>query len=433
MKPMRSWGRLSADMHQIISLNDPGQVSQELQIHGPGIAYGNGRSYGDQCLNPGGILWCTVGLDHLTHWNPDTGVLVCESGVLLRDIQRLLVPQGWMLPVTPGTQLITVGGAIANDVHGKNHHALGSFGDHVLRLWLARSSGELIECGPTQQSQWFSATVGGMGLTGVIVRAELQLRRVAGPWLETETIPYQGLDEFFALADGSEAEWEHTVAWVDCLAGGASGPRGIFLRANPSQSAQVATFRPNGHRMPLTPPVSLVNRLTLRPFNTGYYHLQRGRAGRALQHYEPFSYPLDGVSEWNRMYGPRGFYQYQSVVPRATGREVTRAMLHEIARSGEGSFLAVLKTFGERTAPGMLSFARPGTTLALDFPNRGDRTLQLFARLDAIVSEAGGALYPAKDARMPRHMFEAGFPRLHEFALLRDPGMHSGLSRRLID
>lgn len=433
MKRVRSWGRLSADGHQVVPLWDPSWVARALRTQGPGIAYGNGRSYGDQCLNSGGVLWHTAGLDHLNSWNPETGVLTCEAGVLLRDLQRLLVPRGWMLPVTPGTQLITVGGAIANDVHGKNHHALGSFGDHVLRLWLARSTGELIECGPMLESPWFSATVGGMGLTGVIVCAELQLRRVCGPWLKTETIPYRNLDEFFALADSSEAEWEHTVAWVDCLVDVASGPRGVFMRANPSPFNPETAPRPRELRMSFTPPISFVNRMTLRPFNTAYYHLQRARTGCALQHYESFSYPLDSLSEWNRMYGPRGFYQYQSVVPRETGRDVTHAMLREIARSGQGSFLAVLKTFGERPPPGMLSFARPGTTLALDFPNRGDCTLKLFERLDAIVLEAGGALYPAKDARMPRHMFEAGFPRLHEFARFRDPGTQSGMSRRLID
>lgn len=433
MIPIRSWGRVRAGAHHVVPLNDPARVSHELQTHGPGIAYGNGRSYGDQCLNPDGVLWRTAGLDHVSHWNPDTGVLTCEAGVLLQDIQRLWVPRGWMLPVTPGTQLVTVGGAIANDVHGKNHHALGSFGDHVLRLWLARSNGELIECSPVRQSPWFAATVGGMGLTGVIVRAELQLRRVDGPWLDTETIPYGSLDEFFALADGSEAAWEHTVSWIDCLAGSTSSNiRGIFMRANPSAATRGPTPQTKERRMPFTPPVSLVNRLTLRPFNAAYYHLQRKRAGRALQHYEPFSYPLDGLLEWNRMYGPHGFYQYQSVVPPYARLDATHAMLREIARSGEGSFLAVLKTFGQRSARGMLSFPRPGTTLALDFPNRDERTLRLFDRLDAIVLEAGGALYPAKDARMPRHVFEAGYPRLHEFLPMRDAGMSSAMSRRLL-
>lgn len=269
-----------------------------------------------------------------------------------------------------------------------------------------------------------------MGLTGVIVRAQLQLRRILGPWLDTDTISYGNLDEFFELADSSEACWEHTVSWIDCLAG--EHTRGIFLRANPSAATSGPSPRAGSRRMPVTPPISLVNRATLRPFNAAYFHFQRRKAGRAIAHYEPFSYPLDGLLEWNRMYGPKGFYQYQSVVPRAAGLDATREMLREIARSGEGSFLAVLKTFGDRTGPGMLSFPRPGVTLALDFPNRQHDTARLFERLDEIVLAAGGALYPAKDARMPARMFEAGYPRLTEFLPFRDPGITSSMSRRLL-
>jgi FAD/FMN-containing dehydrogenase len=185
--------------------------------------------------------------------------------------------------------------------------------------------------------------------------------------------------------------------------------------------------------MPLTPPISLVNRLSLRPFNTAYFHLTRWQAGRSLQHVEPFNYPLDNLLEWNRMYGPRGFYQYQSVVSRSVGADAVTAMLQAIQRSGQGSFLAVLKTFGERRAPGMLSFPMPGVTLALDFPNRGEDTLRLMDRLDAIVREAQGRLYAAKDARMPKDLWVSGYPRLNEFLAFRDPGIRSGFSRRLMD
>lgn len=427
---MQSWGRLSAGPHHVIPLVDPSRVAQAMQTHAPGIAYGNGRSYGDMCLNPGGVLWHTRGLDRLCSWNAETGMLVCESGVLLRDIQQTFVPKGWMLPVTPGTQFVTVGGAVANDVHGKNHHAMGSFGDQILRLWLARSDGQIIECTRDQASEWFFATIGGMGLTGVIVRVELKLRRISGPWLDTETIPYGSLDEFFGLSDASEAAWEHTVSWIDCLSG--ERTRGIFMRAKPSAATIGPLPKSGTRRMPVTPPVSLVNHMTLRPFNIAYHRLQRWKAGQAVAHYEPFFYPLDGLLEWNRMYGPNGFYQYQSVVPRAAGPDATREMLREIGRSGEGSFLAVLKTFGSRAGPGMLSFPRPGVTLALDFPNRRDSTLRLFSRLDEIVLAAGGTLYPAKDARMSRRMFESGYPRLAEFLPFRDPGITSSMSRRLL-
>ena len=431
MKAVSSWGRLSAEPHHVFSARDLPALQQTLRHRNrPGVAHGMGRSYGDACLNPGGTLWLTGGLDHFIAFNEDNGRLVCEAGVLLRDIQRLAVPRGWMLPVTPGTQLVTVGGAIANDVHGKNHHVLGSFGDHVLRLTLLRTNGETIECGPHERSDWFAATVGGVGLTGIITQAELQLRRTPGPWLDTETLAYANLDEFFQLADASEAHWEHTVSWIDCISGG--GGRGVFMRGNPIVTAPRPLPTAQQRTMPLVSPVSLVNRLSLRPFNMAYYHLKKWRAGRAITHYEAFFYPLDNLLEWNRMYGPRGFFQYQSVVPRAVGRDAIQAMLREIARSGDGSFLAVLKTFGNRQPVGMLSFAQPGVTLALDFPNHGARTHRLFERLDAIVREAQGRIYLAKDARLPRELFEAGYPRLPEFLPYRDPGISSGLSRRLM-
>ncbi len=429
MKAISSWGRLNALPHQLIKLADPDQVTDVIRQQKPGVAFGNGRSYGDVCLNPDGVLWHTGGLDRLIQFDGQTGRLVCGAGVLLRDIQRVMVPQGWILPVTPGTQLITVGGAIANDVHGKNHHVLGSFGDHVRRIRLIRTDGQVIECSQQQQADWFAATVGGMGLTGVIVEADIQLRQITGPWLETETLPYENLDDFFKLADDSEAGWEHTVSWIDCLS---DKGRGLFMRANPTDVGLPAEPKGRKLAMPLVPPVSLVNPLSLKPFNTLYYNLKKSKAGRSISHYEGFSYPLDNIMEWNRMYGPKGFFQYQSVVPREVGLAAVQATLGEIAKSGQGSFLAVLKTFGDRQPVGMMSFPQPGVTLALDFPNNGTKTLKLFERMDAIVREAGGRIYPAKDARMPRDLFEQGYPRLNDFLTFRDPGISSGLSRRLM-
>lgn len=431
MKPITSWGHLSADPHDVIVLNDITKVQGTIGLKDNlGIAHGMGRSYGDVCLNPQGKLWLTTGLDHFIFFDQNKGRLVCEAGILLRDIQRTIIPRGWILPVTPGTQLVTVGGAIANDIHGKNHHVSGSFGDHIQNLTLIRTDGSVIHCGPNENTNWFAATVGGLGLTGVITQVEIQLRRVAGPWLNTETLPYENLTEFFSLADDSEAQWEHTVSWIDCIS--KSGGRGLFMRGNPTNVSNCQPPISRKRTMPITPPISLVNRLSLRPFNMAYYHLKKWKAGKAISYYEPFFYPLDNLLEWNRMYGPKGFFQYQSVVPREVGGDAVKAMLKEIARAGDGSFLAVLKTFGNRQPLGMLSFPQPGVTLALDFPNHGDRTHKLFERLDAIVHEAKGRLYPAKDARMPRALFEEGYPRLNEFMKYRDLGISSGLSRRLM-
>ncbi|MEC5385601.1 FAD-binding oxidoreductase [Uliginosibacterium sp. H3] len=428
--PVSSWGRLAQPLHHIVALRDATAVPDLLRTgQGAGLAFGMGRSYGDVCLNDGGTLWKTTGLDRFVSFDEQSGLLVCEAGALVRDIQRLVIPRGWILPVTPGTQLITVGGAIANDVHGKNHHVLGSFGDHVKRIRLVRTDGSIIDCGPSEHAEWFAATVGGLGLTGVMTEVQIQLRRTSGPWLDTETIPYAGLDEFFTLADGSESGWEHTVSWIDCL--DRSG-RGVFMRGNPATRTDIPAPAKVGAGMPVVPPVSLVNGPSLRAFNTLYFNLKKHRAGRQQAHYEPFFYPLDNVPNWNRMYGPKGFFQYQSVVPRDVARDAVQAMLEVVSRSGSGSFLAVLKTFGDRESPGLLSFPRPGATLALDFPNKGEPTHKLFAQLDAIVMEAKGRLYPAKDARMPQAMFQAGYPGLEEFSKFRDAGISSALSRRLM-
>lgn len=430
MVNISSWGRLSHEPHELCSLINSPQLAALLTTTKPSIAYGMGRSYGDVCLNPNGLLWKTSELDRFIHFDEATGLLRCEAGVLLGDIQRLLIPRGWMLPVTPGTQMVTVGGAIANDVHGKNHHMNGSFGHHVQGLRLVRTDGSIIDCSRDSFPQWFAATIGGLGLTGLITEVELQLQPTCGPWLDAETIAFFSLDEFFLLAKASTPQWEHNVAWIDCLA--KTDCRGIFMRANPSALIQHKEPKQASLTFAVQPPFSLINRASLRLFNSAYFKLNQRKAGKQLMHYQAFFYPLDKIAQWNRMYGPRGFYQYQAVVPQAFGKEAVQAMLHEIALSKEGSFLAVLKTFGPQTSLGMLSFPLPGATLALDFPNRGAKTEQLFKRLDSIVAEAGGRIYPAKDARMPRALFEAGYPRLSEFQTYRDPGISSSLSRRLM-
>ncbi len=402
---------------------------------GHALPHGNGRSYGDSCLDPGGTLLHARGLDRFIAFDPATGILRCEAGVTLAEIIELVLPLGWFLPVTPGTRYVTVGGAIANDVHGKNHHRVGTFGHHVRSLELLRSDGSRRNLVPGASGGWFEATVGGLGLTGLVTWAELQLRRVPGPYLETENVRFGNLDEFFALSRESADRFEYSVAWIDCLASGHACGRGHFTRAD--HATQLLSKRPpapgQGLAIPLTPPVSMVNRLTLRPFNAAYYWRQPAPRKRQTSHLLPFFYPLDGIRDWNRMYGPNGFLQYQCVLPPSEAHAGIAALLAEIAKSGSGSFLAVLKEFGGRPSPGMLSFPRAGTTLALDFPNTGDSVLQLLGRLDRIVDEAGGAIYPAKDARMPGASFRRAYPRWTDFRDFVDPRLSSGLWRRVME
>ncbi len=389
---------------------------------------GLGRSYGDVGINPGGVLWTTTNLNKLMAFDEETGVLSVQAGVCLKEIQDLFVPRGWSLPVTPGTEYVTVGGAIANDIHGKSHHTYGSFSDHVLALTLLRTDGESIICTPLENPDWFWATVGGIGLTGVITSAQLRLRRIPGPWLTTETLTFHNLTQFFEISQASSS-WENSVAWIDCVG---VGGRGLFMRGNRTSEIGKEKAPRKSPTIPFTPPFSLVNGLSLRIFNELYFLVNSLKKGKKLQHYKKYFYPLDGINNWNRIYGGRGFYQYQSVIPPANAQAATEEMMRIISDAKEGSFLAVLKTFGDRTSRGLLGFPAPGTTLALDFPNRGSSTFQLFERLDSIVRSAGGRLYLAKDARMSREMFEATYPHCEEFNQFRDPGISSAMSRRLL-
>lgn len=428
MQDVHAWGRLGTEAHDVLRLAE--RPSRLPAGEGTALAHGNGRSYGDVALNPGGRLWMARGLDRFIAFDAATGVLECEAGVLLDEIIRVVLPQGWFLPVTPGTRFVTVGGAIANDVHGKNHHGAGSFGHHVQGLSLLRTDGEWIHCGPTQRPEWFAATVGGMGLTGVIVSARLQLMRVRGEWMQGESRVFRSLAEFFSQSIAAERRFDFVVSWLDCVHGG-DDARGILFSANHADDATPAPAPASALRVPLTPPVSLVNGLSLRAFNRLYYRHHAARQGPLRQHLLPFFYPLDGLLEWNRLYGPRGFHQYQCVLPRRDEQAATAELLKVIRASGQGSFLAVLKTFGDREGLGLLSFPQPGTTMALDFPHHGADTLALFDRLDAIVRGAGGRLYAAKDGRQSRAMFEAGYPRHTEFHAFRDPGLSSAMSRRI--
>lgn len=394
------------------------------------LASGLRRSYGDSCINDGGAVIDMTGLDHFVSFDRTTGRLVAEAGVSLAEILKLVIPAGYFLPVTPGTKFVTLGGAVANDVHGKNHHRAGTIGRWVRGLDLLRSDGIEHALTDADQTGLFAATIGGLGLTGVITRVALELLPIASSNMAVETIPFGNLAEFFSLASESEATHEYTVSWIDCLAQGGRSGRGIFTRARHSNDGELRVHAGAGPAIPIDAPGFLLNRLTLSAFNEVYYRFA-GRSRETTASYDPFFYPLDAIGGWNKLYGRRGFFQYQSVVPPANAEVATAEMLRTIAAAGQGSFLAVLKTFGEVPSPGMMSFPRTGTTLALDFANRGLSTLGLLDKLDAIVREAGGRLYPAKDGRLPSSMFMAGYPALDQFRPHIDPGMSSTFWRRM--
>ena len=428
-----SWGNVLRAPHQVIRLQDRHAPFPDSPGAPSLLPFGNGRSYGDSCLNIGAGLLQTGSLNRFMDFDPDAGVLSCEAGTQLTDILDLVVPRGWFIPVTPGTRFITVGGAIANDVHGKNHHAAGTFSRHVRRFELLRSDGQRLVCTPTENAEWFAATVGGLGLTGLISWCEIQLQRIAGPAMDVESIRFRNLDEFMELCLASDRDFEYTVAWVDCLARGKHLGRGLFQRANHCGEPLAGAQHKRPLSVPATPPWSFVNGASTRLFNFFHYHRQHGKSQRSLESFETFFYPLDGILRWNRMYGPRGMYQYQCVIPAADGKEATAALLDTIARSGLASFLAVLKQFGDMESRGLLSFPRKGLTLAVDFPNRGERLEKLFRALDSIVAQAGGRLYPAKDGRMPGQLFRTGYPNWLKFADYMDPRCSSSFWRRVME
>lgn len=426
-----SWGRTPKATHDTVPLNwsnTPWPSARSLLPHGLG------RSYGDSCLNNGGSLLLTRGLDRFIAFDPESGVLRCEAGVSLAEILALVVPRGWMLPVTPGTKYVTVGGAIANDVHGKNHHRQGTFGAHVRAFDLVRSDGSRTLCSPTQNEALFGATIGGLGLTGLVVSAELQLRPIQSPLIESQTVKFANLSEFFELNTESERDFEYTVAWMDSHAKGSSLGRGHYIRGNhaPAQSSS-KPWKPGKPKLavPFDLPGFVLGPPTIKLFNFVYYHRQYRRVKPRLGGFEPFFYPLDAIRNWNRIYGRNGFFQYQFVLPLTDSTELVSELFKRIARSGEGSFLAVMKTFGDVESPGWLSFPRPGITLALDFRNAGEKTMRLFRSLDEIVDEAGGALYPAKDARMSGDSFRRAFPRWKAFSEHIDPRFSSSFWRRV--
>jgi FAD/FMN-containing dehydrogenase len=425
-----SWGRFPRVAHaSVYKAYWTDQVQSVLNSvpEGGCLPYGLGRSYGDSCLNDGRSLLDCSHLDRILAFDKETGRIRCEAGISLAELLKYIVPAGWFLPVTPGTKFVTLGGAIANDVHGKNHHRAGCFGAHVTDLLLCRSDAGLVQCGPAFNEDLFQATVGGLGLTGVILNAEIQLKPVIGDHIELETIPFHSMKEFLSISAESDARAEYTVAWVDCLAG--KHARGIFMRGNHGSGFHKQKQK-RSPRVPFAFPEWALNSVTIKLFNTAYYTVSSLKPRKSVVPYDPFFYPLDSVLDWNLIYGKGGFVQYQCVVPEEAA-DVLENMLSVISTHGMGSFLAVLKKFGAVKSPGMLSFPRPGLTLALDFPMRGERTLKLLEKLDRSVLEYGGALYPAKDARMAPVMFEASFPHWRELRPYIDPKLSSSLWRRL--
>jgi FAD/FMN-containing dehydrogenase len=408
-----------------------GRLHGLQQQFGTTLPFGAGRSYGDSCLAASDQVLAMRPLARFISADWNTGAIVAESGVSLADILVVAIPRGWFLPVTPGTRFVTLGGAIANDVHGKNHHQRGSFGLHVRRFGLLCSDQGAVICSAAEHPELYAATIGGLGLTGVIEWAEIQLLPIRSSRIVSVTQRFDRLDDFFVLSAERDAQHEFSVSWIDCAARAGGVGRGIHTVGDFAAEGPLTIDPRRELSFPFTPARSLVTGRSLRLFNELYWHKASPRATRSLSGYSAFLYPLDSILHWNRVYGRSGFQQYQCLIPEHDAREGIRTMLTAIADAGSGSFLTVLKRCGSLPSPGYLSFPQTGITLALDFPQDDALSTELFPRLDAIVRETGGRLYPAKDAHMSGEDFRRSYPRWQQLEALRDPALLSRFWQRV--
>ncbi|WP_426276866.1 FAD-binding protein [Chryseobacterium sp. S-02] len=408
MKPnfvqkVTNWGNFPVVEKEMKSDDSFKKIKDFVLTHNEVIARGNGRCYGDASL--GENIFSTKKLNKFISFDRLNGIIECESGVLLSEVLEISVPQGYFLYVTPGTKFISVGGAIASDVHGKNHHAEGCFSEYVIEFKLMIENGEIITCSREENSAKFWATIGGMGLTGIILSAKFKLKNIESAYIRQESIKAENLDEIFKLFDESES-WTYNVAWIDCLQTGKNIGKSILMRGEHAfahelpQNLKEKPLRLKKKFQPTVPfyfPGFVLNKFTVKIFNLLYFKKQSKKEVKSIVDYETFFYPLDVVNDWNKIYGKSGFIQYQMVIPKEKGKEGMKKILETIARSGNGSFLAVLKLFGKNNPEAYNSFPIEGYTLALDF-RVNSKLKTLVAQLDSIVQEFGGRIYLTKDS-----------------------------------
>lgn len=402
-KKVTNWGNYPVVKKKIVSEEDYDKIREFLKSNNEVIARGNGRCYGDAAL--GEAIFSTKKLNKFIEFDRLNGILECESGVLLSEILEIIVPQGYFLAVTPGTKFITLGGAIASNIHGKNHHNEGNFSECIIEFKIMVENGEVLNCSREENSEKFWATIGGMGLTGIILSAKIKLKNIETAYIRQESIKAENLEEIFHLFEESE-DWNYTVAWIDCLQKGKNIGRSILLRGEFALKAELPNnFAENPLRIkkkvnPTIPfyfPGFVLNSFSVKMFNFLYFNKQRSKTVKKIVDYETFFYPLDFINDWNKIYGKGGFIQYQMVIPKENGREGMKRILETIGRSKQASFLAVLKLFGKNNPEAYNSFPFEGYTLALDFKvNR--QLVQLVSNLDKIVEEFGGRIYLTKDS-----------------------------------
>lgn len=435
---LAGWGGYPAAPAKLIR---PERKSDFVPLDGVQIARGQGRSYGDAAICSDGTTLLTERMNRFLSFDAETGVLKAEAGATLAEILTHYVPRGWFLPVTPGTKFCSLGGCLAADVHGKNHHHDGSFSDHVVEAVLTDGLGKVHEISKDQEPDVFWATAGGMGLTGLIQEVSLKLQKIETSYVSVTHRAAKNLEESLAIMENPDFDDHCSVAWIDCLAKGSHLGRSVVMTGHSATRGELdssindplSTWNQGKMRVPFHFPGFALNPLSVKAFNQLYGAMQ-GRKTRFLAHFDKFYYPLDGILGWNKIYGKRGFIQYQIVLPPEAGLTGMKQVIGRLADSGQGSFLAVLKKFGKQ-GQGMLSFPTEGWTLALDIPFSA-KLLPFLSELDQIVEAHGGRQYLAKDSRFAARLLPGMYPRLEEFrsiCLQLDPLGHfrSDLSRRL--
>ena len=394
---------------------------------------GLGRSYGDVCLNEGGSLILTNKINSIIDFDTINGTITCESGISINNLLKYISSSGWFLPVVPGTSYVTIGGAIANDIHGKNHHNVGSFGNNLISFTLLRSNGEILNCSLNENNEMFKATIGGLGLTGVILSAKIKLLKITSQFISAETIRYSSLTTFFEINKEKEINNEYTVSWIDFTSGNLNEIKGVFHSGNHTKQENLSELKFKKEislSIPLQPPISLINNFTINILNSTYYLLNKNSSNK-FQHYSKFFFPLDFIKNWNRAYGKNGFFQYQFVVPTESAENVIKKTIKEFKNFNQKPVLGVLKTFGNIEPLGILSFPRKGTTLAIDLQNKGKNTLELLNKLDEVIVDFGGRIYPAKDCRMSKFVFQKGYKEFQLFEKFIDPKFSSSFFNRI--
>ena len=417
-----NWGNFPVVDVQVDSVSTIPEIQSSVLESVECIARGLGRCYGDSAL--AAKIIDMQGLNRILSFDPQTGIVECEAGVSLKDLIDVFLPKGWFLPVTPGTKFVTVGGAIASDVHGKNHHKVGSFSSHTLSFTLLNENGEILFCSESQNDKIFHATFGGMGLTGIILTAKFQLNPVETAFIAQETVKVNNLEHMIEVFEQSEP-FTYSVAWTDILSSGSSLGRGVMIRGEHATLDQLNEEQKlTPFTIPQKPTVTLpfylpqfvLNALTVKAFNALYFGKTPAGTNKSIVDYDSFFYPLDIVHQWNRGYGKRGFTQYQFVIPKESGLKALREIYTAIQQSGQGSFLVVLKLFGEQE--GILNFPKRGYTLALDFAIK-PQLFPLLDALDEIVKKYDGRLYLTKDVRMSKDMFDFGYPQRELFETIK--------------